>query len=104
MTKPGIQQEAIGSFGRSAVGEEPIRCFPEGAAMPLICPICLRNEAREQLLDETGACSLCGVRYHSRRGIPILLANDFEREALTSGESPGDPRSRFYPESSDYWL
>jgi len=36
------------------------------------------------------------------QGIPILLANDFEREALTSGESPGDPRSRFYQESSDY--
>ena len=88
------QEEGFGRPGDLQVG---------GETLPLICPRCLRSQSREQLLDVTGSCPCCCVRYQRIDEIPVLLTDDSVREALSTGIDLNDAGTSCYQKYDDYW-
>jgi SAM-dependent methyltransferase len=94
LTNMRISQE--GGFGG------PGDLLVGGESLPLICPRCLRSKSQEQLLEPTGSCPCCGIRYQSLDEIPVLITDDSVRKALTTGIDPNDAGTRCYQEYDDY--
>jgi SAM-dependent methyltransferase len=66
-----------------------------------ICPACLVDSGRESLLNDC-KCPECGVIYPVVEEVPVLIADDQCRAAITRGDWAADSRTSFYQHEDAY--